>query len=75
MIGTYLLEDRDMHKFYWTCYEARVKPIINPFWAVLLLTNIFVSITLDIPYQMLQGMVKHLIQWLVGIFGPSVINV
>ena len=74
MISTYLLEDGDMHRFHQTCCEAKVKPIINPFWAVLPLANIFVSITLDILHQMLQGMVKHMIQWLVGIFGPSVLN-
>ena len=28
----------------------------------------------DILYQMLQGMVKHLIRWLVSIFGAAAIN-
>jgi len=75
MISTYHLADGDMHQFHQTCHEARVKPVVNPFWASLPLGDIFVSITLDILYQMLQGMVKHLIQWLIGIFGPSVIDV
>ena len=74
MISTYHLEDGDMCKFHWACHKAGVKPVVNPFWTVLPLADIFDSITPDILHQMLQGMVKHLIQWLVGIFGPSVID-
>jgi len=74
MISTYHLADGDMRQFHQTCREAGVKPVVNPFWASLPLGDIFVSITLDILHQMLQGMVKHLIQWLIGIFGPSVID-
>jgi len=75
MIGIYRLADGDMRQFHQTCCEAGVKPVVNPFWASLPLGDIFVSITPDILHQMLQGMVKHLIQWLIGIFGPSVIDV
>jgi len=51
-----------------------MKPIVHPFWATLPLVDVFISITPDILHQMLQGMMKHLIHWLVGIFGPSTIN-
>jgi hypothetical protein len=33
-----------------------------------------VSITPNILYQLLQGMMKHLIKWLIKIFGPTAID-
>src|SRR5258708_24892106 len=51
-----------------------MKPVYHPFWESLLLTDIFRSITPDILHQMLQGMVKHVIGWLVHIFGAAVID-
>jgi hypothetical protein len=41
------------------------------------LANIYVSITLDIPHQLLQGVMKHLIAWLSdpSIFGRRAIDV
>ena len=74
VIDTYLLADRDIRTFHLACHKARLKPIIHPFWATFPLTDIFVSITPDKFHQMLQGMMKHLIGWIIGIFGPMVIN-
>lgn len=74
VIDTYILADRDMHAFHQACREAGLKPVIQPFWAMFPLADIFISITPDILHQMLQGMMKHLIGWLVGIFGRSVID-
>ncbi len=51
-----------------------MKPVYHLFWELLPLTDIFLSITPDILHQMLQGMVKHLVMWLVGIFGVAVID-
>ena len=74
MIGTYLLADTDIHRFHRTCCEAGLKPIVHPFWETFPLADIFISITPDILHQMLQGLMKHLIGWLVSIFGPSTID-
>jgi hypothetical protein len=74
VIDTYLLADGDVHAFHLACREAGLKPVYHPFWQTLPLTDVFVSITPDILHQMLQGMVKHLISWLVGIFGPMAID-
>src|SRR5712672_2288422 len=50
--------------------------MFHPFWESLPLVNIFISITPDILHQMLQGIMKHLIKWLMksGIFGQAEIN-
>ena len=74
MIDTYLSADADMRAFYSACNEAGLKPIYHPFWESLPHVDIFLSITPDILHQMLQGMVKHLIVWLIGIFRPAAIN-
>ena len=74
VLDTYLLSDGDWHAFHLACSEAKVKPIYHPFWEMLPLTDIFHSITPDILHQLLQGMVKHLVSWLVRIFGKAAIN-
>jgi hypothetical protein len=74
VIDTYLLADGDIPTFHLACREASLKPVYHPFWETLPLADIFLSITPDILHQMLQGMMKHLITWLVGIFGPTVID-
>ena len=56
------------------CWNARLKPIHDLFWENLPLTNIFLLIMPNILHQMLQGVIKHLIQWLISIFGPRKIN-
>jgi hypothetical protein len=74
MIDTYVLADGDAHAFHHACREAGLKPVYHPFWERLPLVDIFISITPDILHQMLQGMVKHLIHWLVSIFGAAGID-
>ena len=74
MIDTYLLAESNVHDFHVACQKADMKPVEHPFWVRLPLTNVFLSITLDILHQMLQGMVKHLIEWLIEVFGPAEIN-
>jgi hypothetical protein len=70
----YLLASGDTHAFHSACRAAGQKPVYHPFWESLPLTNVFVSITPDILHQLLQGVLKHLIAWLIGIFGPAEID-
>ena len=70
----YLLADGDAHVFHSACHEAGQKPVFHPFWESLPLTNVFVSITPNILHQLLQGVFKHLVAWLLDTFGPMEIN-
>ncbi|KAI9437037.1 hypothetical protein H4582DRAFT_2112014 [Lactarius indigo] len=74
--ATYSLVDKDVHVFHAGCHGVGLKPVFHPFWESLLLVNIFMSITLDILHQMLQGIMKHLVAWLThsGIFGTGPID-
>ncbi|KAI9440798.1 hypothetical protein H4582DRAFT_2110859 [Lactarius indigo] len=66
-----------MHVVHIGSHAVGLKPVFHPFCESLLLVNIFVSITLDILHQMLQGvMKKHLVVWLThsGVFGTGLIN-
>jgi hypothetical protein len=74
MIDTYLLAESDVHDFHVACQKADMKLVKHPFWARLLLTDVFLSIMPDILHQMLQGMVKHLIEWLIEVFGSAEID-
>ena len=73
-IDTYLLADEDTHAFHAACRNTGLKPVYHPFWESLPLADIFISITPDILHQLLQGIMKHLITWLVHTFGPTEIN-
>ena len=73
-IDTYLLADGDVRTFHPACREAGLKPVHHPFWEKFPLADIFLSITPDILHQLLQGMVKHLIKWLIRVFGPGKID-
>jgi hypothetical protein len=67
----YLLSDGDAHAFHSACREADQKPVFHPFWESLPLTDVFVSITPDILHQLLQGVFKQLVAWLLVTFGAS----
>ncbi|KAN0103742.1 hypothetical protein V8E52_011679, partial [Russula decolorans] len=71
-----LADDADTRVFHAACRETGLKPVYHPFWERLPLSNIYVSITLDILHQMLQGVMKHLISWLTrpNTFGAAEIN-
>lgn len=56
------------------CKEVRIKPIIHLFWELLPFVNIFQAITLDILHQLLQGILKHLISWLIVAYGTMEID-
>ncbi len=53
------------------CCDARIKPIYHPFWENLPYSNIYSSIVPDILHQLHQGILKHLISWLVKAYGAA----
>ena len=74
-IETYCLaDDDDVHVFHLACHQAGLKPIYHPFWQNLPFSDIFNSITPDILHQLLQGMVRHVIKWLIKIYGSMAID-
>jgi len=73
-IHCYRLADGDVRPFHLACCDAGLKPIYHPFWERFPLADIFMSITPDILHQLLQGMVKHLVRWLIRVFGPGEIG-
>ncbi|KAG1722754.1 hypothetical protein EDB19DRAFT_1898159 [Suillus lakei] len=56
------------------CRNAGIKPIIHPFWERLPYANIFQAITPNILHQLYQGLVKHLLSWLMEACGPTEID-
>ncbi|KAH8986016.1 hypothetical protein EDB92DRAFT_1949462 [Lactarius akahatsu] len=73
-IDTFLLADEEVRIFHAACHEVGLKPIFHPFWESFPFSNIFISITLDILHQLLQGVAKHLMAWLRRAFGPVAID-
>ncbi|KAI0683319.1 hypothetical protein BC835DRAFT_1536434 [Cytidiella melzeri] len=56
------------------CAAAGVKPVIDPFWLNFPYTHIFRSITPDVLHQLYQGIVKHLVAWLIEAYGAAEID-
>jgi hypothetical protein len=48
--------------------------VFSPFWHNLPYLNIFNSITPDVLHQLYQGLIKHLVDWLIKAFGPLEID-
>ncbi|KAF8494898.1 hypothetical protein F5888DRAFT_1795019 [Russula emetica] len=74
VLDTYGLADSNVHTFNLACRDTGMKLIYRLFWETLPLVDVFLLITPDILHQMLQGMVKHIISWLVGVYGTAAIN-
>jgi hypothetical protein len=71
----YCLADNDnVYAFHLACRQAGLKPIFRPFWKTHTISDIFISVTPDILHQLLQGMIKHLIKWLIKIYGSAAID-
>lgn len=73
-MDTFVLADEEARTFHAACRNSGLKPIYHPFWESLPYTNIFSSITPDVLHQMLQGVMKRLLGWLVSIFGATEID-
>ena len=66
--------DQDPAGFLTACASARIKPIVNPFWMNLPYAHIFGSITPDILHQIYQGLVKHVVCWLIKAIGAEEVD-
>jgi hypothetical protein len=66
--------DTDASQFLQACASIRIKPTPRPFWLNLPFLNIYRSITPDILHQMHQGVMKHVIQWIITIVGTTEID-
>ena len=66
--------DVDPAGFLQVCKAVGVKPIVNPFWKDLPYVHIYRSITPDILHQLYQGIVKHLLRWVIQACGASEID-
>ncbi|KAF8063166.1 hypothetical protein FPV67DRAFT_1421162, partial [Lyophyllum atratum] len=56
------------------CREAGVKPVQHPFWEDLPYANVYRAITPDILHELYQGVMKHMIAWIIEAFGPTEID-
>jgi hypothetical protein len=61
--------DDDPGNFLQACSQARVKPVVDPFWKDLPYVHIYRSITPDILHQLYQGIFKHLMGWVIQAVG------
>ena len=68
------LVDSDPRLFWQACNNLCIKPIFHPFFKQLPYVNIFQAITPDILHQLLQGILQHLLSWLVLAYGANKIN-
>jgi hypothetical protein len=66
--------DTNPSEFVHLCKASRIKPVFSPFWHHLPYLNIYNSITPDVLHQLYQGLIKHLVSWLISAFGPLEID-
>ena len=66
--------DEDPAGFLQACKGAGVKPVVDPFWKDLPYVHIYRSITPDVLHQLYQGIVKHVIGWVIKACGSAEIN-
>ena len=60
--------DKDPAGYAATCSEAGIKPIVHPFWETLPYSDSYLSLTPDVPHQLYQGVMKHLVAWVTTAF-------
>ncbi|KAK7680166.1 hypothetical protein QCA50_016675 [Cerrena zonata] len=62
------------HHFAEACKEANIKPIPYPFWKNLPWANIYLCIPPDILHQLHQGLIKHLVSWILAAYSEKEID-
>jgi hypothetical protein len=66
--------DEDPGELQELAKELRVKPVISPYWKDLPFAHVYRSITPDVLHQLYQGVVKHLVAWLIVACGAAEID-
>lgn len=66
--------EEDPGGFLQACKEIGMKPVVDPFWKNLPYVHIYRSITPDVLHQLYQGILKHLIQWVIQACGAAEID-
>lgn len=66
--------DSEPDKFLAACHDAGVKPITHPFWFDLPYADIHLAITPDILHQLYQGVIKHVVAWIISAYGEKEID-
>jgi Plavaka transposase len=66
--------ETDASQFLQACASIRIRPTPRPFWLKLPFLHIYRSITPDILHQMYQGIMKHVIQWIIAVLGSTEID-
>jgi len=60
--------------FLQACKGAGVKPIVDPFWKELPYVHIYCLITPDVLHQLYQGIIKHVVSWVIRACGAAEID-
>ena len=68
------LADGPATEFRRACSEAGIKPIYKPWWHGFPYCNIFLAIAPDILHQLLQGLIMHVITWIILAYGATEID-
>ncbi|KAL1707030.1 hypothetical protein EV121DRAFT_200195 [Schizophyllum commune] len=71
VLSTY---DQDPVRYAVRCKAIGLRPIVKPFWQGLPFAHPFRAITPDVLHQLYQGVVKHLVSWLVDVFGAAEVD-
>jgi hypothetical protein len=74
ILNAFALVNLDPRLFRETCNNLCIKLIFHPFFERLPYLNIYQAITPDILHQLHQGILRHLLSWLVQAYGANEIN-
>ncbi|KAL1687786.1 hypothetical protein GGG16DRAFT_61384 [Schizophyllum commune] len=66
-----VLDTYDQAGWIGRCKEHRLRPVIEPFWKDLPFAHVYRAITPDVLHQLYQGVIKHLLAWLVDAYGAA----